>query len=391
MASEYCQVVVVGAGPAGLAVGACLRRRGIAPTLLERGRRPGWSWHNHYQRLHLHTVKEHSSLPYMPFARHVPRYPSRDQVTDYLESYAHAFQLSPHLGEQVRRVYPASGGWCCETDLRTYVASDIIIASGYSHTPHVPIWPGATEFPGPVLHSSAYRFAEPYRGQQVLVVGMGNTGAEIALDLAEHGARPTISVRGPIEILPRDTLGQPIQVTSIRTRRLPKLLRERFTRTAARLTFGDLTRYGLRLPGYGPITSIERYGRVPVLDVGTVSAIKAGRIAVAPGVRRFTSEGATFADGRERRFDAVVLATGFRSGVGNLVDGAAPALSERQIPRHPTGDVAGLHFVGYITSPTGMLREIGLTAIEVAQAIAHRVGSAYGAPERSATCRRNRC
>jgi cation diffusion facilitator CzcD-associated flavoprotein CzcO len=201
---------------------------------------------------------------------------------------------------------------------------------------------------------------------------MGNSGAEIALDLADGGAQPTISVRSPIGILPRDTLGQPIQVTSIRTRWLPKIIRDRVTMTVARLVFGDLQRYGLRRPPHGPITSVERYGRVPVLDVGTVSAVKARRIGVAPAIERFTPDGAAFVDGTTRSFDAVVLATGYTADVASFVEGVAPVLDERGLPRHPTGDIEGLHFIGYIQATTGLLREIGLTAPVVARAIAQR-------------------
>lgn len=142
--------------------------------------------------------------------------------------------------------------------------------------------------------------------------------------------------------------------------------------TVARLILGDLEPYGVRRPKYGPITSIERYGRVPVLDIGTVRAIKAGHIEVVPDLERFTSDGAVFADGATRPFDAVVLATGFSADVASFVEGAGAVLDERGYPRRPSGDVDALHFVGYVASPTGLLREIALTAPRVARTIAAR-------------------
>src|SRR3569833_247283 len=98
-------VVVLGSGPAGLAVGACLRRLGIQPTLLEQGQEVGWSWRHHYDRLHLHTLKRYSGLPLLPFPNDMPRYPSRDDVVAYLENYARTFGLEPRFGEKVERVY----------------------------------------------------------------------------------------------------------------------------------------------------------------------------------------------------------------------------------------------------------------------------------------------
>jgi glycine/D-amino acid oxidase-like deaminating enzyme len=119
-----CDVLVIGAGPAGLAAGAALRRVGIEPTLVERGQAVGWAWHGNYDRLRLHTVKKHSALPYLPFPVEAPRYPSRLEVIAYLETYARAFNLAPRFGEDVQRVYRAAGGWRCETTQARYVAKE---------------------------------------------------------------------------------------------------------------------------------------------------------------------------------------------------------------------------------------------------------------------------
>ena len=140
-----CDVLVIGAGPAGLAAGAALRRAGLEPTLVERGEAVGWSWRGHYDRLRLHTVKEHSALPFLPFADGVPRYPSRLEVIAYLEAYARRFDLEPRFGEEVRRVYRVETGWCCETDPGSLRAPDVVIATGYNRAPVMPVLarPGA--------------------------------------------------------------------------------------------------------------------------------------------------------------------------------------------------------------------------------------------------------
>jgi indole-3-pyruvate monooxygenase len=366
-----CDVLVVGAGPAGLAAGAALHRAGLEPTLIEAGEAVGTSWRGHYERVRLHTVKEHSALPYLPFPDDVPRYPSRLEVIAYLEAYAQQFGLAPRFGEEAQRIYRVDSGWMCVTTLGRYVAPDVVIATGYNRVPVLPTWLGMDCFGGTIRHSAAYRSADEFRGGRVLVVGIGNTGAEIALDLATNGAEPTISVRNPVLVVPRDFRGLPTQVTGIWLRRLriPAPVRDWLGRLMSRRAFGDLSPYGLRRATYGPVTLIERYGRLPVVDIGTVATIKAGRIRIAPDLTQFTKSGVVFADGGEQPFDNVILATGYRPALDVFLEGAEAALDSRGYPVRGTGDVLGLHFVGYARPRTGMLREIAATAPRVAAAI----------------------
>lgn len=366
-----CDVVVVGAGPAGLATGAALRRIGIEPVLIERGEAIGWSWRHHYERLRLHTVKEHSALPGLPFPDETSRYPTRRDVVDYLEGYARHFGLGICLGEEVRRVRRVEQGWRIDTSRSAYLARHVVIATGYNREPFVPTWPDQDRFRGAIGHSHRYRSGAAYSGRSVLVVGIGNTGAEIALDLAEHGAQPAISVRSPVVVMPREFRGRPTQVSGIWLSRahVPAAIRDWLGRAMSRLAFGDLSRYGLTRANYGPVTLIERYGRLPVIDIGTMSAIEAGRIDIVPDVTRFTSNGVVFSDGQERQVDDVILATGYRPGLGSFLEGADDALDPRGYPVRETGDVPGLHFVGFARPKAGMLREIALSAPRVARAV----------------------
>jgi cation diffusion facilitator CzcD-associated flavoprotein CzcO len=262
--------------------------------------------------------------------------------------------------------------WRVETDRAIYRAPDVVVATGYNRAPVIPSWPGQDRYQGTILHSAAYRSAAPFRGERVLIVGIGNTGAEIALDLAEHGAYPTLSVRSPVVVIPRDFRGRSTQVTGIWLRRLhvPAAVRDWLGRAMSRRAFGDLAPIGLRRAPYGPVTLIERHGRLPVVDIGTIAAIKAGRIAVAPDLAGFTAGGAMFADGREQAFDHVILATGYRPALDAFLEGATAALDGRGYPVRESGDVPGLHFVGFARPRTGMLREISLSAPRVADAIA---------------------
>jgi indole-3-pyruvate monooxygenase len=182
--------IIVGAGPAGLAVGATLRRANVPFVMLERAERVGASWHSHYERLHLHTPKRYSALPHRPFPAAYPTYPSRQQVWEYLEDYARAFDLRPEFGNEVDRCVRRNDGvWEVTTNAGIYRSRQLVIACGWQRDPNLPCWPGMDSFPGPILHSRDYVNGEQFRGRRVLVVGFGNSGAEIALDLAEYGAR----------------------------------------------------------------------------------------------------------------------------------------------------------------------------------------------------------
>jgi indole-3-pyruvate monooxygenase len=364
-------VVIIGAGPAGLATAACLKQRNIDPLVLEAGPSLAHSWRNHYDRLRLHTVKQQSHLPGLPFATELPRYVSRANFVAYLEAYATRFSITPRTGEAVRRVEVTDGGFVVETARAVYRALAVVVASGYNRVPNPERLPDEERFGGPVLHSSSYRNGDAFAGQRVLVVGAGNTGAELALDLAERGAKPTLAVRSPINVVPRELLGMPIQLTSIRLRNAPLKLADGIGRLASRLAFGNLAPLGFPRPAMGPISAIKLKQRIPLIDVGTIAAIKRGEIAVKPGVARLTQTGAVFADDSAAEFDAIVLATGFRAALEQFV--AIPdVLDDSGCPRdwRAGGACPNLFFVGYEVVPTGHLRQIAIRAQTVAAEIA---------------------
>lgn len=368
-------VLVIGAGPAGLATAASLLDRGVHLQVIERGSAVGTSWHGHYQRLHLHTVKEHSALPLRGFPTHFPRYVAREQLLHYLADYADHFGIAPHFGEEavaIRRL--ADGRWQteCRRGLR-FVSPAVVLATGANSVPHEPALAGQDRFQGTMMHSLSYREPTPFLGRRVLVVGMGNTGAEIALDLAQADVPVALSVRSPVNIVRRDVLGRPTQLTSILLSRLPRPVA---FAVAARLrdwTVGDLRAFGLATPRASPLQQLVEEGRTPVIDVGTLALIRQGRIAVRAGIERLTAGGARFTDGREEPFDVVILATGYRPDVQRLFPGLQLSLDGRELPTQVTGagPLAGLHFVGFdIRQPGGLLRTIAMQAQEVAAAIA---------------------
>lgn len=364
--------IVIGAGPAGLAVAAGLVGKGMETRIFERSGRVADAWHRHYDRLHLHSPKSRSSLPGLPMPADYPRYPSRAQVVDYLNAYVRHCGLAPELGVEVTAVVPGGGGWCVKYSGGEAHANHVVFATGLSNRPHLPHWPGMETFPGALVHSSGYRNPSPFAGKSVLVVGFGNSGGEIALDLSEAGCRVEIVVRGPVNILPRELFGIPIVSYEILQKILPYKIADMITAPVLRLVVGDYAKYGLQKSPLGPIAQVREEGRVPLIDIGTLAAIREGRIGVRPGIERFEGSDVVFADGSRARPDAVVLATGYRSDLRGILGDLPAVLDDTGRPRicgAPSG-IPGLWFCSYHATPNGQLRQIGVEARGIAAGIA---------------------
>ena len=366
--------IVIGAGPAGLATAQCLRSAGLAPIILDQADAVGAAWRRHYDRLHLHTPRAHSSLPGMALPAAYGRYPSRAQFVAYLESYAERFDLRPIFGTQVEAVRREVDSWRVEAGAHSASARIVVVATGWADFPFRPSWPGMDAYDGAIVHSSLYRNAAPYAGKRVLVVGFGNSGAEIALDLCEGGAAVTLSVRSPQRILPRELLGLPILDFAIAQRFLPPRVADAMNAPVLRLAIGSIESLGMRKAAKGPLQMIAEDGHVPVIDVGAVAKIRAGHIAVRGDIERFARDGVVFADTGAERFDAVILATGYRPDLRRLLPDAQAALDANGAARVSDAASAepGLFFVGAIATPTGQLRQIGIGARRVA-ALARRL------------------
>jgi cation diffusion facilitator CzcD-associated flavoprotein CzcO len=297
----------------------------------------------------------------------------RERVVAYLEDYARTFELAPRFGETVKRAAPTTDGWRVETSAGVLDARNLVIATGYNAAPHRPRFAGEEHFAGTIVHSAEYRNAAPYQKKRVLVVGAGNTGAEIALDLREQGATSVdLCVRGPIHVIQRDLLGVPGQVISIACAWIPVAVRDVLFSWLVALTVGDLSRFGIRHPDEGIVAQVNRLGRIPIIDIGTIASIKGGHITVRPDIRVLDPSGVTFTDGASAAYDAIVLATGFRPRLDDFLERASDVLDERGCPRRHgrETELPGLYFVGFHNVATGLLREIGREAKRVAGAIA---------------------
>lgn len=412
MTTQPRPVYVIGAGPGGLAVAAALRARGVRAVVIEKSGSVGASWRGHYDRLHLHTTRRLSALPGLAMPRRFGRWVSRDDLVRYLEKYAEFHELELITGVEVTRIEPAGagtadrnaadatdaagepehagavaaddgnpGGWTLHASGgRMLAAGAVVVATGFNHTPALPHWPGRETYTGRLLHAAAYRNPQPYAGQDVLVVGVGNTGAEIAVDLVEGGAaRVRLAVRTAPHLVRRSTAGWPAQRTGILVRRLPVGLVDRLGALLARVAVPDLSAYGLPRPDTG-LYSRARQGAIPVQDVGLIDAVRSGRVEPVAAVEAFDGGEVVLADGTRITPDTVIAATGYRRALEGLV-GHLGVLDERGLPRTVRGRAAGvrtpgLYFTGFTNPLSGMLRELARDAEKIAKAVARETPTA---------------
>jgi putative flavoprotein involved in K+ transport len=368
---ETHRSIVIGAGPAGLAAAASLQRERIETVVLEQAS-VGSSWRNHYDRLHLHTVRWLSGLPGLPIDRREGRWVSRDGVVRYLERYARHHDLDVRTGVGVERVIRQDGGWTLSTTQGEMHAPHLVVATGFNREPFLPEWPGREGFTGEILHSAAYRNPSSYRDKDVLIVGTGNSGAEIAVDLVEGRARQVmISVRTPPNILRRDVAGFPSQVVGVLIRRLPVRMVDRIAAVMQRITVGDLAAYGMPAPAAGLYTRANQ-DSIPILDVGLIRLLKKRRVRVVAALEAFEGGDVLLSDGTTLRPDAVIAATGFRRGLEDLVGefglvgptGRPVVHGDRTHPNAPN-----LYFIGFTNPISGNLRELGIDARRIARAV----------------------
>ncbi|WP_372347638.1 flavin-containing monooxygenase [Streptomyces sp. KL116D] len=372
-------VYVVGGGPGGLATAASLKAHGVRAVVLERSDRVGTSWRGHYDRLHLHTTRRLSGLPGLPIPRRFGRWVARDDVIRYLEKYAEYHDLEVVTGVEVTRIDRAADdrGWVLRaTGGRELTAAAVVVATGYNHTPRLPDWPGRGTFTGRLLHASEYRNPAPYAGQDVLVVGVGNTGAEIAVDLVAGGAaRVRLAVRTPPHIVRRSTMGWPAQLTGILCRRLPVSLVDRLAVPLGKLSVPDLAPQGLPRPDTG-LYSRVREGSIPVQDVGLIDAVRTGKVEPVAAVASFEDDAVLLADGTRITPRTVIAATGYRQGLEHLVghlDVLDPATGRPRPHGSRTLPTArGLYFTGYTNPISGMLRELARDADQIARTLSKR-------------------
>jgi cation diffusion facilitator CzcD-associated flavoprotein CzcO len=364
-------VLVIGAGPAGLAAAAELRQLGVPAEVLERNDSVASSWRGRYDRLRLNTCRWTSTLSRQRYPPGTPLFPARDDLVRYLESYTARYDLTVRFGVQVDRIDRGAGGWRLATPGGERTARQVIVAIGYQHTPRLPDWPGHDRFPGRLLHAAHYRNPADFRGADVLVVGAGCSALEIAYDLAQGEAgRVRVAVRTQPNIMLRSSGGVPGDVPATALLRLPPRVADRIAGFVRRRTIGDLAPWGLTPPDEGLFTRQRRDDKVPaIVDMPVIAAIRSGDIGIVAPVDSVGADGVRLADGTAFWPDAIIAATGYGTGLeplaGHLgvLDAGGRPLAHGGPPAAP-----GLRFLGYVARP-GQIGIMGREARRAAREV----------------------
>jgi putative flavoprotein involved in K+ transport len=365
--------VVIGAGPSGLAVARELRHRhGISALVVDKAAAPAVSWRNRYDNFRLNTNGFLSHLPGQRIPLTAGRWPTKEDMVRYFDRYVRQQDITLALGCEVNRIDRAANGWLVGTSSGEIQTPAVVLATGKYRTPVVPPWPGLSQFTGEVVHSGDFRNAWPFAGRDVLVVGAGNSAADIAVQLAQDSARKVwLAVRTPPHLVRRAIGPVPSDIFLELFARVPARLVDPVIAQLNRLLFGDLTVYGFHRPPLGLKATVEQRGRIPTLADELVEAVRSGRVEVVAAVAAVESNRVILDDGTAVQPEVIVAATGFSTDLDGLV-GHLGVLDEDGDPRggfaSHLGD--GMFAIGYGIPPNGPLRAIRLAATPLAGQVA---------------------
>ncbi|KAK5811274.1 probable indole-3-pyruvate monooxygenase YUCCA10 isoform X2 [Gossypium arboreum] len=310
-------VIIIGAGPSGLATAASLNLHSIPYILLEREDCFASLWKkNAYDRLHLHLHKQFCQLPHLPFPHSYPRFISKQQFVSYLDDYVSHFKITPlycrcvelALFDEITKEWIVKVRKLSSGEVEEFRGRFLVVASGEATDPYTPEIEGLKSFPGDVLHSTQFKNGKAFRDKNVLVVGSGNSGMEIAMDLANHGAKTSIVVRSPVHILSREMVYLGLNLLKY----IPLNMVDWLMVMLSKLVYRELSKYGLSRPKEGPFFMKVANGKYPVLDVGTYSKIKSREIQVLPAISSVKGNEVVFENAESHAFDTIVFCTGFK-------------------------------------------------------------------------------
>jgi len=330
-----CRVAVIGAGAAGLTAVKALLDAGLEVVGYDKNDRPGGLWvldsssglSPAYGSLHLNTSKGRTEFADYPMPREWPDYPSVGHVAGYLSDYAEKFDLLPHLRldttvNSIERD-ETGGGWTVESEPGGAERFDaVVVANGHNWSPRwpTPSYPG--EFAGAEMHAHDYRDADVFRDKRVLVVGMGNSAMDIAVDASFVSDGPVLlSARRGVHVVPKYLFGRPADATGGAIAFLPGRLRQRLAETMLSIGVGKPQSYGLPPPAVG------LFQNHPTISDTIMHRLTHGEVEPRPGIERMEGDSVRFTDGREDKVDVVVWATGYEVTI--------PFLSERWVGERP--------------------------------------------------------
>jgi putative flavoprotein involved in K+ transport len=376
-------VVVIGAGPSGLAVARELRHRhGIWALVIDKAAAPAVSWRNRYDNFRLNTNGFLSHLPGQRIPLTAGRWPTKEDMVRYFDRYVRQQDITLALGCEVNHIDRSANGWLVGTSWGEIRTPAVVLATGKYRTPVVPPWPGLGQFTGELVHSGDFRNAWPFAGRDVLVVGAGNSAADIAVQLAQDGARKVwLAVRTPPHLVRRAIGPVPSDIFLELFARVPARVVDPVIAQLNRLLFGDLSVYGFHRPPLGLKATVEQRGRIPTLADELVEAVRSGRVEVVAAVSALESDRVILDDGTAVKPEVIIAATGFSTDLDGLV-GHLGVLDEDGDPRggfaSHLGD--GMFAIGYGIPPNGPLRAIRLAATPLAgQVAAYMAAGSYTA------------
>lgn len=362
MSVRTVEVAVIGAGSSGLAVLKAVRDLGVTVECFERGSDVGglWRYENDnglssaYMSLRTNVSRARMGYPSFPLPRSYGDFPHHTEMAEYLGAYADSFGLRERIRFRatVQRLEPdRDGGWCLSLDdgsVRRFDA--VVVAVGHDWCPKSPEYPGV--FAGRTSHSHEYRTPEPFAGRRVLVVGGGQSAAEIAAEVADAARWTCISLRAGAHVIPRRVGGRPYDASDRSPlNRVPWPLMNR-------LFAGSVARELGPLPAPWPVPRHRLLEGIPIVSSDLIPAVRRGAVAVRPAVERLAGDRVRFADGSEERFDDVVYATGYRISLAFLAPDVVPVVG-RDVPLYrrivPPAAPPGLFLAGCVDAPGGLL------------------------------------
>lgn len=389
-ANNIHDVAVIGAGPAGLSVAYELTKAGLTSLVLERTPAVGDVWRSHYDGLRLNTGRFFSALPGSKFPRSAGAWPSRDAVVHLLETFPARGGFTVRTGIEIDKVSydRVRDIWLiASNNHQQFESRAVVVAVGTCRIPVIPEWEGKETFQKKIIHSSKFKRAQDYAGKHVLVIGSGNSAAEIASRLTEYANSVTMSVRTPPHFLPKSIFGIPIVGLGIGLRYLPNNLVDRLLSFLRRRTTGDLTPYGLPLPKMSLTKQYAINNVVPILYGPFADNVRAGRIKIVGSIQKISDRKVhvlntvgTAQDSDNTitvlEPDVIVAGTGFRSGISKLVQ--ISGITDEKDRTKISGDqefekAPRLYFIGQVNPLSGQLREIRLEAGRIARKIRKQI------------------
>jgi cation diffusion facilitator CzcD-associated flavoprotein CzcO len=360
------RICVIGAGPCGLTALKNLLQAGCRNVVCyeeSNGIGGSWAFTDDPRRVSVHecthiiSSRRMSSFDDFPMPDDYPDFPSHRQVLAYFTGYARAFRLEPYirLGSRVERcTLGGDGRWTVRVtahgETLAEVFDSLLVCSGHHRDAFVPEYPGT--FTGEIVHSSAYKRPDPFRGRRVLVVGAGNSAADIAVDVARLAAYAAISMRAGTYVIPKLMFGRPVDtVYAFWQGKLPRPLFRSGLRLWLRLAVGRWADYGLRTPAGAPLE------KPPTVNSSILEALRHGRLVARPGIEGYDGPTVHFTDGTREEFDAIIMGTGFRVSFPFLSERVAGWDMARTPPlylkmMHPT--IPSLFFIG-LFQPIGCI------------------------------------